>query len=191
MKLLRKLIIYQGLMFVKSAGSAILCARNQGLQEINYLSFGAATTVNLSQCELFGQKNVSNINHGEMEVCSPCAVVESDKYKSDNLYHRLPGPDWFRLLYVEPGCLEDPITCSLGCFRQSSVTLIYECLSYCWRSSDLDWDEDDKGEEVYPITCNGISMSIHYNLWHALKRIRKEDRTRILWVDRIWFVYIA
>lgn len=60
-----------------------------------------------------------------------------------------------------------------------SETLQYEALSYCWATEDGD---DSKSQTIY---CEGTRIHIIKNCEAALRRLRKGDEDRVLWIDAI------
>ncbi|KAF3034749.1 hypothetical protein E8E11_001634 [Didymella keratinophila] len=88
-----------------------------------------------------------------------------------------------RLLQVLPG--NGPIELALGTYKFSE-DLKYVALSYEWAS------EEDKKD----ITVNGVNVTIRWNLWEALKSLRRfqsdrsnvrlfEDDTPRFWIDAV------
>lgn len=88
--------------------------------------------------------------------------------------------DSFRLLELQPGGYETPITarlitCSIGSIQ-------YEAISYVW--GDI-----SQMEEIYVIVADDndklVKMHVTVNCHAALKRLRKEHGPRTLWIDSI------
>lgn len=52
----------------------------------------------------------------------------------------------------------------------------YEALSYCW---------DSENRPKIEITCNGNKLTIHQNLYDALRSIHHTNKSRFLWIDAI------
>lgn len=95
-------------------------------------------------------------------------------------YQALPQPvqepnmHAFRLLRLLPGCLTDPIYCTL---RNHYIYEApeYEALSYCWGDQDI----------KYPVTCNSAEFLVTRNVHDALVALRHTTLPRILWIDQI------
>ena len=51
----------------------------------------------------------------------------------------------------------------------------YEALSYTWGDTSV----------VHTISCNGGRLCVADNLWNALRRLRYEEKPRLLWIDKI------
>lgn len=95
----------------------------------------------------------------------------------NNLYEPLPQePFSIRLLKVEPGVDQEDVRCSLSVFSLNDATQNqYEALSYVWGSPD-------PADHVF---CNGQRHRVTRNLGLALRRIRRPDKTRDIWVDAL------
>ncbi|KAK4450833.1 heterokaryon incompatibility protein-domain-containing protein [Podospora aff. communis PSN243] len=101
------------------------------------------------------------------------------------LYSPLPSNEDFRLLEILPGTVETKILCRLHVCAMADNCGAYDALSYTW---DLGLEYDIgliKTKAPGPIECNGIEMEVGANLYHALRRMRREHSPRILWVDAI------
>lgn len=92
-----------------------------------------------------------------------------------NLYQPLPTGKSIRLLQLQPGPRDEPISCNLQPANFNDNLPAYEALSYVWGSSS----------DTRPIICNGREMAITRNLRNALQRLRRHDSTRLIWVDAI------
>ncbi|PMD31793.1 HET-domain-containing protein, partial [Hyaloscypha variabilis F] len=88
-----------------------------------------------------------------------------------------------RLMELLPGEGSDPISCSLR-----PVTLgdaqPFEALSYVWGNphgtrSIFCFDHGSNSN------TKSTTLLVTANCWHALRRLRLEDKTRILWIDAI------
>lgn len=92
------------------------------------------------------------------------------------LYETL-GQNSIRLLTLYPSpTFDHDISCQLSSHTLVGDDLIpYEALSYVW---------GDAADKV-PATCNGHTHPITRNLDQALRWLRREDRTRTLWVDAL------
>ncbi|KAL8303203.1 hypothetical protein RB597_005193 [Gaeumannomyces tritici] len=103
------------------------------------------------------------------------------------VYSPLPDSSWFRLLIVEPGAADDPVTCRLVPVPISRAKeLRYDALSYVW-----DWwgvsGADGLGDHVKGIHshvfCNGVDIEVKANIWEALYYLRRSNEPCILWAD--------
>lgn len=95
---------------------------------------------------------------------------------SSTLYAQVPLRDAFsyvRLLTVLPGDSNGPIECELHAV-ELTATIVYEALSYHWAGH----------AEAY-IRVNGFRTQVRENLHHALRALRRAERTRVLWVDAL------
>lgn len=107
------------------------------------------------------------------------AVPSHSKY----LYCSLPSPTSIRLIELLPGKDVEPISCSLRPVNLKD-TQPFEALSYVWG------DSRDKRSVLCldhsSITqTNKSTLHVTVNCWHALRRLRLEDKTRELWIDAI------
>lgn len=92
------------------------------------------------------------------------------------LYQPLQG-DEFRLLYLRPGGYEESVCCSIRPWPlKGQEAPKYEALSYTWGVSS---------EQRSIVLEDGIDFPITNNLWYALKRLRQQSQTRIIWVDAV------
>ncbi|KAI7222562.1 hypothetical protein KC333_g1055 [Hortaea werneckii] len=94
--------------------------------------------------------------------------------RSKSTYAPLPGGDWFRLLQLDPGVGNDPVSCSLRICRLSNAPP-FEAISYVWGDST----------DTVALTCDGKSKCVTVNLELALKRFRHASDTRTVWADAI------
>ncbi|ORY13702.1 heterokaryon incompatibility protein-domain-containing protein, partial [Clohesyomyces aquaticus] len=84
------------------------------------------------------------------------------------------GPEDIRLLQLLPGTYDEPIVCNL--FQIDSLTLYeYEALSYVWGPN----------ENPSVIYVNDWQLAVTKNLEMALRSLRDENNSRILWIDAI------
>jgi hypothetical protein len=90
------------------------------------------------------------------------------------LYQKLHEEDSIRLLILEPGNRNSPISCRLEEVRLSAKP-IYKAVSYTW------------GEPVLSdsICINGRPMRVRYNLFTALLYLRHTSHTQTLWIDAL------
>src|SRR5437868_3974792 len=82
--------------------------------------------------------------------------------------------EWIRVLELYPGSFKDQIQCSLRIVSLETRPE-YEALSYYWGDPKV----------TIGILCDGASVQVTKNLHTALQWLRKEDTTRILWVDAL------
>ena len=80
-----------------------------------------------------------------------------------------------RLLVVDAGQASDEVRCSLLPVYLRNDCPKYEALSYTWGSS----------YSPRHIALNGSPFAINSNLYGALKRLRRNDASRVLWVDAL------
>lgn len=90
-------------------------------------------------------------------------------------YAPLSEPDNIRLLCLHPGSQDEAIECSLDEANLDLENYSYQALSYAWGDP----------QPVHNISCNGRKIKIARNLDSALKRLRLENTSRILWVDAL------
>ncbi|KAG7287172.1 hypothetical protein NEMBOFW57_006677 [Staphylotrichum longicolle] len=94
------------------------------------------------------------------------------------VYEPLPGPDWIRLLVIEPWSAdENRLRCHLKAVRLDHAAGKYYALSYCW-------GQPVRGE-AQSLLCNGRSVDAADNLRLALENIRYSTLPRIVWVDAL------
>ncbi|PMD31039.1 HET-domain-containing protein, partial [Hyaloscypha variabilis F] len=92
---------------------------------------------------------------------------------STAVYVPLADASEIRLLYLQPGCGNETIKCSLQ-NTELPNSPPYEALSYMW------------GPKVYKtIVLDGKPFSVTENLWQALIHLRRENDSRTLWVDAV------
>ncbi|KAL1646829.1 hypothetical protein SLS58_002964 [Diplodia intermedia] len=90
-------------------------------------------------------------------------------------YAPLQHVDEIRLLRIAPGTWNDPIHCDIFHCRLSQ-NVSYEALSYTW------------GSEEKPFTINRGEnrwLAVTSNCFDAMRRLRKPDRPRTLWIDAV------
>jgi hypothetical protein len=93
------------------------------------------------------------------------------------VYAPLPSDaHYIRLMRLLPGDAADEIACDLFDYQpQGAQSVAYEALSYVWGDSAL----------VRRITVNGCCLNITASLDIALRRLRRQNSDRLLWVDAI------
>ncbi|KAN0083382.1 Heterokaryon incompatibility protein (HET) domain containing protein [Elaphomyces granulatus] len=115
------------------------------------------------------------------EVRQP-GLSDSDQPKSSEqnttllaVYDGLPeGQKWIRLLELLPGNPEEEIICKIHTVSMSENPK-YEALSYTWGDPS----------KPSPISVNGHKCNVAINLFLALRRLRRQKASRMLWVDAV------
>ena len=92
----------------------------------------------------------------------------------------ISSPREIRMLALNPGENEDPITCTLS-HVSLDAELEYEALSYTW---DTDATAGT-GQDTKMISCSGHEIFVRENLFAALRRLRCSDRPRSIWIDAL------
>jgi hypothetical protein len=83
-------------------------------------------------------------------------------------------PKTTRLLRILPSPTSEPIKCELDVVELQNAPP-FEALSYVWGNPD----------PPVQVECNGQPKSVTPNLGAALRRLRLEDKERIMWIDAI------
>jgi hypothetical protein len=116
-----------------------------------------------------------------LKVLSPCPLHLSTEEDSNQysladtyLYDSTLSESTIRLLQLEPGSGDDPIRCSMV-VKSLGRGVIYNALSYTWGDSNTK-------QEIF---CDGLRLDITQNLHAALRQLREDDRTQLLWVDAV------
>ncbi|KAE8443131.1 hypothetical protein EG329_002300 [Mollisiaceae sp. DMI_Dod_QoI] len=94
---------------------------------------------------------------------------------SPKIYSSLPSITSIRLLRLDSGDVDDPLSCSLIVVEDYASAPEYHALSYCWG------DAKDKVE----LLCNGMPFSATKNLRSALLCLRKKTVSELVWADAI------
>ncbi|KAF2467224.1 HET-domain-containing protein [Lindgomyces ingoldianus] len=89
-------------------------------------------------------------------------------------YTKLPHNDSIRIFVLQPGKSYEPLTCSLILARLSNMPYV-EAISYTWGNS----------ERLFTVSCDNRDIRITRNLRNALRQVRHENVTRLLWADSI------
>jgi hypothetical protein len=89
-------------------------------------------------------------------------------------YDPIARPDTSRLLVLEPGRAQDPLVGSLTTLDLRKP-VSYEAVSYTWGKDGV----------VDQITLDGKRLDLTPNLGAALRRLRRADASRVIWVDQI------
>ncbi|RKL25729.1 hypothetical protein BFJ68_g356 [Fusarium oxysporum] len=93
-----------------------------------------------------------------------------------------------RLLHVEPGTFDDPIRCS---FRVASLKEVeakgidFHALSYCWGDPTEREEIFLSKEGDFDNEKEGMSFSIGKSAAQALRRLRLERETLVVWIDAV------
>jgi hypothetical protein len=94
-------------------------------------------------------------------------------------YNYLPLRDLqeVRLLHIQPGEWDSPISCHITKVTLEAPNLEYEALSYTWGHP----------RKESPIICNdeGDTLLVTRNCELALRRLRDSIHERTIWVDAI------
>ncbi|KAJ4993122.1 het domain-containing protein [Stagonosporopsis vannaccii] len=89
-------------------------------------------------------------------------------------YTPLPTGPYIRILRLDRGHQSDPLSGDLH-IHHIHETGSYEPLSYVWGDSS-------RCSEFF---CRGRTIALTTNLQEALRRLRRQDRPRYLWVDQL------
>lgn len=93
-------------------------------------------------------------------------------------YQPLPDASHFRVLALESGNADTPLSCKLEVVSvQNARQSEYEALSYAWGNND---------QTLKPfISCHEKCLKLTSNLQSALHHIRSEEKVTKVWVDQI------
>lgn len=89
-------------------------------------------------------------------------------------YKPIPHGDMIRLFDLDPGTDHDPLIGSLQSVPVDQ-TPPYEAILYVWGDPT----------NTVALVCDGVKLSITYNLSDALRRVHHTTSTRLLWADAI------
>ncbi|KAM0449927.1 hypothetical protein ACHAO4_007229 [Trichoderma viride] len=94
------------------------------------------------------------------------------------IFSNLKAPRNFRLMTILPGDYKELLQCTISeCQLQDSLS--YEALSYAWGASGAP-------DEYRPtISLNKQEFIISSTLEQALRRLRRLDTARVMWIDRV------
>lgn len=96
-----------------------------------------------------------------------------------------------RLLRLDPGPFDTPVSGQLEPTLIDTITLSYEALSYCWGDGPLDQPflcrtaGNVEDGAVEGIKDSSEVIYISQNLESALRHLRREDDVRTIWIDQI------
>ncbi|UKZ69536.1 uncharacterized protein TrAtP1_010542 [Trichoderma atroviride] len=94
------------------------------------------------------------------------------------IFSDLKAPKNFRLLTILPGIYNEPLQCTIfECQLQDSTS--YEALSYAWGASGA------PDEHRPTMSLNKQEFIISSTLEQALRRLRRLDTERVMWIDRV------
>ena len=113
-----------------------------------------------------------------LEVDRPRTPTEFRQQRTVETLHfatRLPDSRSIRVLDLEPGTWDEPISCSLRTVHLDEKSLHYGAISYVWG------DTTNRAT----IFCDRLNVSITRNLLEALQRFRAHDTMRTLWADAV------
>ncbi|KAF9889455.1 hypothetical protein FE257_007357 [Aspergillus nanangensis] len=105
-------------------------------------------------------------------------LQSSDEHQSPRwptyTYQPLEQPDAIRLLVIEPGSADDPISIRLvpACLSDNPQ---FEAISYVWGNP----------AQTKPVFCSGGVIHITHNLHAALQHLRLPNAERVLWADAV------
>ncbi|KAK4506893.1 hypothetical protein PRZ48_000626 [Zasmidium cellare] len=128
-------------------------------------------------CKIYEVQAAGSKPHNTATVRQPSSTNPiSELLKANNyLYAPLQGPRTVRLFNIAPSAfLDDPIAGVLEHFELFQIPP-FEALSYVWGDST----------DLLPIQVNERPMHITAALHAALRRLRKPDQSRSLWIDSI------
>ncbi|KAF2785869.1 HET-domain-containing protein [Melanomma pulvis-pyrius CBS 109.77] len=94
---------------------------------------------------------------------------------SSNLYEPLPGPEYIRILKLNPGISSEAITCTLEAVDLTYFRDKYEAISYVWGDPNT----------TTVITCNAVQVPVTVNLADALETFRHPTEARTIWADAL------
>jgi hypothetical protein len=116
-------------------------------------------------------------------VDSSCPLLTTDEFSrmtpnSCHLYAPLHGDTMIRLIELKAGKANDPLSAQFYHVNVCDARLKYEALSYVWFQRSY----NDSSAFVQIMDHR---LKIGVNLGKALRALRSEHRSRILWVDAI------
>jgi hypothetical protein len=143
----------------------------------------------IQEAQIEIRHNDSYADVTELEIPRPIMALDGLYWVSQQSL--LPAPrqaaQEIRLVYLNPGVFDEPISCSLAYIslpRYGDPNLTYETLSYCWG--------DARRRRAISLSVSGPegisehTLPITTSLYSALKNLRPQTGpARILWVDSI------
>lgn len=153
-------------------------------------AFSPPSRSNLYSCDFYPYDAVANTlttmsrlnltkrKQSDCDVTSPPRIKRirktSDYRKFPYRYKRLQHPDEIRLLVLYSGSFSDPIKCRLDHVRLAEEPP-YDALSYAWGDSS----------KPRTVLCENRAIPVTGSLFSAPRRLRCQDRDRVLWADAI------
>ncbi|KAK5170409.1 uncharacterized protein LTR77_004997 [Saxophila tyrrhenica] len=142
---------------------------------------------NAGHFALFADVLRDSENRRKYSTLDERAATDRERSNSDLLHHRVRQADQiyaplsdsqYRVLGILPGSFDGPLRSQLYTRECSDLAPFqhnasFDALSYCW------------GQPVFTesIECDGVVYPITANLDSALRHIRSEHTTKLLWVD--------
>ncbi|TVY15183.1 Heterokaryon incompatibility protein 6, OR allele [Lachnellula arida] len=113
-------------------------------------------------------------NRMVVEDTAECSLRVIEPYR----YTALPGGSWIRTIELFPGAHSSELVCSLS-DRSILGDRPYEALSWHWG--------EEKPRSTIKIQDNGVLFlfAVKPTLESALRRLRRPDTSRLLWIDTI------
>ncbi|SMY29693.1 unnamed protein product [Zymoseptoria tritici ST99CH_1A5] len=111
------------------------------------------------------------------------------KYSGPYVHEPLSGPRTFRLLRIHPGAYTEVISVEMY-EANPGESPSFDALSYTW-NLDPTWSVSkgktvaDKKREQRHILCNGRTLHITMNLYHALTEFRRTKSESPIWADQV------
>lgn len=104
-----------------------------------------------------------------------------------SLYSILDGPgDQLRLFEILPANrAENLLQCRLHVCGITDHIGAYEALSYTWSLQNEYQSKFGSTHDERVIECDGVHIIIDKNLYLALRRLRRRDRSRTIWADAV------
>jgi hypothetical protein len=101
----------------------------------------------------------------------------------NTVYDDLLGSRWIRLLILEPRS-KRRFSCHIRAVQLEDAMGKYEAVSYCWEGSKKQ-NVDRNADHGESIICNGLPKRLKPNLYSALRELRFQKLSRILWIDAL------
>lgn len=102
-------------------------------------------------------------------------AIDDTKRQSIFTYNILRGPEYIRILTLDPRAGENELSCTLETVELHRAEDDYIALSYVWGNP----------AKTSPIICNGKLMQVTVNLAEALRGLRDPTTPTRLWADAI------
>ncbi|OWY43389.1 HET-like protein [Alternaria alternata] len=101
--------------------------------------------------------------------------VSSLHCSTDDLYAHLEGTNPVRLISLLAGHPSDKVRVKVVSTNLGDAVNTYEVTSYTWGDPTV----------THIISCNGRNFTVTTNAYQFLRRLRLEDKDRLLWMDSI------